>query len=260
MRHTGVFCGKTVNLRGVLFAMMALVVVLPGLCYADTTDVPDEGVHGMYERAKALFDKKKYKEAVEAFDRVEALYPFSQAAIDGSLMAAVANYELKNYKEAATIAEGYIGIHPDSPSIDYAYYVRMISKYMMIPDLGLDSTEALDVLGYAVEFTKMFPESKYLGDVQKKLSEVRQHISAKEFSIGKFYLKRGEYVAAIKRLSVVVEEYRDSRYFEESVYRLLEAYVAIGDHDTARSYLSRLEGSAWHARGVKYLEREQQAQ
>ena len=253
MRHTGVFFGETVNLRNVLFAIVAIMVVLPGLCYAETSDGHEDSVHRLYERAKAMFDKKKYKEAVEAFDKIESLYPFSQAAVNGSLMAAIANYELKNYKEAATIAEGYIGIHPSSESIDYAYYIRIISKYMMIPDLGLDASEALEVLNYAIEFTKMFPGSEYIADVQEKLEGVKQHIASKEFSIGKYYLKRGEYVAAIKRLSVVVEEYPDSRYYAESIYRLFESYMAIGDHIAAQRCLALAEGSVWHARGTRQL-------
>ncbi|MFV9838983.1 MAG: outer membrane protein assembly factor BamD [Aaplasma endosymbiont of Hyalomma asiaticum] len=247
------------NLRSVLFAIVAIMVVLPGLCYAEMSDDHEESIHRLYERGKALFDKKRYKEAVETFDKIESLYPFSQAAINGSLMAAVANYELKNYKEAATIAEGYIGIYPNSESIDYAYYIRIISKYMMIPDLGLDATEALEVFNYAVEFTKMFPESEYVADVQERLEGVRQHISAKEFSIGKYYLKRGEYVAAIKRLSVIVEAYPDSRYYGESVYRLFESYMAIGDHVAARRYLKLAEGSVWHAHGVMQIEAEEAA-
>lgn len=237
----GFFLVLLMSLRGVFFVLFAVLAVFSGSVHADEA-IDEGGVHGLYDRASVLFEKKKYKDAIAILNKIEALYPFSQVAIDGSLMSAEANYELGNYREAATLVEGYIGIYPNSPVIDYAYYIRIASKYMLVPDLGLDDSIAKEVLEYAAEFVKMFPESEYLAPVQEKLGHLRNHVAAKEFLTGRFYMKRGEYIAAIKRFSTLVREYPDSAYFQEGMYRLSEAYSAIGDKDTASVYSNMLAG------------------
>ena len=232
------FVRLLVRFRAFLFMVVVLVAATPSMGYTQESHLA--GVQALYDEALALFNKKKYKAAIEAFDRLESLYPFSQAAIDGSLMSAAANYEIKNYNEAAALAEGYVGVFPNSDVVDYAYYVSLISKYMLIPDLGLDVTEANAVLKLARDFESMFPDSKYLGEVREKLAAVRHHLAAREFSIGKFYLRRGRYIASIKRFSGLLDEYSDTVFATESVRRLAEAYKAIGDVETAALYTERL--------------------
>lgn len=225
--------------RAFLLVVVVFIAAAPGISYGQDSHLT--GVQALYDDAMVLFNKKKYKAAIEAFDRLESLYPFSQAAIDGGLMSAIANYELKNYNEAVTLAEGYIGVYPNSDVVDYAYYISLISKYMLIPDLGLDLTEAHAVLSLAREFESMFPSSKYLEDVREKLAAVRHHIAAREFSIGQFYLRRGKYIASIKRFTALLEEYADTKFGAESVRRLAEAYRAIGDMKTAAIYTAKLQ-------------------
>ncbi|MCU7612645.1 outer membrane protein assembly factor BamD [Anaplasma capra] len=242
---------RTGFLSAVLVALFAFFV--PSIAAAAASPV-EEGVHELYEDGLRLFYGKEYKKAVAIFDKIEALYPFSQMAIDGSLIAAVSHYELGNYVEAATLAESYIEAYPNSESVDYAYYVRILAKYMQIPDLGLDQSVALEVRELASGFLSMFPNSRYLAEISARLDAAKEHLAAREFLIGKFYLKRGVYVAAIKRFSSLVDEYADSVYLQESLYRLVEAYVALGDRESAAAYISRLdEGSIWRARAEHYL-------
>ncbi|MDB1135524.1 outer membrane protein assembly factor BamD [Candidatus Anaplasma sp. TIGMIC] len=233
--------------RSVLFILVVCAVMLPGMGYANEQG---EDVHVLYEKARGLFSNKKYKDTIAVLEKIEALYPFSQIAIDGSLMAAEANYELGNYREAAALADSYIGVYPNSDVVDYAYYIRLASKYMLIPDLGLDQTEANEVLEQTSEFVKMFPDSKYIESVVKRQQDVRKHLAAKELLIGRYYLKRGEYIAAIKRFAYLLAEYPDSVYATESRVRMAEAYEAIGEvHDSDQGHVGIVREYADNAMG-----------
>ncbi|MGN7661025.1 MAG: outer membrane protein assembly factor BamD [Anaplasma sp.] len=235
--------------------LRALFLALSLLLVSQVAVAAEEDVHALYDKGLKLFNKKDYRKAVEVFGRIEALYPFSQTAIDGSLIAAVAHYELGNYAESASLAESYVNVYPNSESIDYAYYVRIIAKYMQISDLGLDQTIAQEVKELAAEFVSMFPESRYAEEVSKRLDTVNRHMAAREFLIGRFYLRRGSYIAAIRRLGALIEDYPSSVYYQESLCGMVEAYAALGDGQIASVYLAKLEdGSLWHTRGRQHLD------
>ncbi|MEH0831283.1 outer membrane protein assembly factor BamD [Anaplasma bovis] len=212
----------------------------------------------LYNSAITKYYKKKYKEAIALFDKIEALYPFSSVAVESSLMSAVAHYELGDYDAAYNLADGYIAVYPNSKIVTYAYYLRMASKYMSILDLGLDHTSVLEAKELATEFVRMFPESRYVGAVSYMLQEIKMHMAAKEFLIAKFYMRRGVHTAAIGRFNLLVEQYPDSKYFAESLYRLVESYMALGDNAAANAALLKLaalgeSGKSWYEKGMRCI-------
>ncbi len=54
-------------------------------------------------------------------------------------------------------------------------------------------------------------------------------LAGKEMSIGRFYLNRRNYTAAINRFRIVLADYQTTRHTEEALYRLVEAYLGLGD-------------------------------
>jgi len=53
-------------------------------------------------------------------------------------------------------------------------------------------------------------------------------------SIGRYYLRRGQYVAAINRFRSVVERYQTTTHVPEALHRLTEAYLALGLFEEAQ--------------------------
>ncbi|MGN7618743.1 MAG: outer membrane protein assembly factor BamD [Ehrlichia sp.] len=208
----------------------------------------------IYESALKRSGAKEYKEALKDLEEIDNLYPFSPIAIKARLMMSFLNYELTDYSRAAMYADDYIQLYPDSKDIDFAYYLRIMANYMQINDVDRDQTVLHKVLELSDEFIRLFPKSIYLDEVVRKLDLVHQHIAAKEFSIGKFYLQRGEYVAAIKRFTVILNKYKDTKYYSESIYRIAEAYLALGDVAAYENYMFLLKecciGTGWYKEPV----------
>ena len=53
--------------------------------------------------------------------------------------------------------------------------------------------------------------------------------------IGRYYLKKGHYTAAINRFRVVVEQYQTTSHTPEALHRLVESYLALGLDDEAQT-------------------------
>lgn len=207
----------------------------------DIKFVEERTADEMYESALKKSGIKDYNSAVKDLEEIDNLYPFSPVAIKARLMMSFLNYELGDYSRAEIYADDYIQLYPDSKDIDFAYYLRIMANYMQISDIDRDQSSVNKVLELLDEFVRLFPNSIYLEEVMKRLDLVHQHIAAKEFSIGKFYLQRGEYVAAIKRFSTILNKYEDTKYYSESLYRIAEAYLALGDVTAYAKYMSLLK-------------------
>ena len=58
--------------------------------------------------------------------------------------------------------------------------------------------------------------------------------------IGKHYIKKEKWVAAINRFKTVVEEYGTTIYVEEALHRLVEIYYKLGLVEESKEYAGLL--------------------
>ena len=95
-----------------------------------------------------------------------------------------------------------------------------------------------------------FPDSEYARDARLKIDLTRDHLAGKEMSVGRFYLGRGQYIAAINRFRAVIEFYQTTSHVPEALHRLTEAYLALGVIDEAQASAAVLghnfPGSEWY--------------
>ena len=54
-------------------------------------------------------------------------------------------------------------------------------------------------------------------------------------NVGRYYLKKAQYVAAINRFKTVVSDYQTTQHVEEALHRLVEANAALGIMPEAQS-------------------------
>ncbi|QOD38372.1 outer membrane protein assembly factor BamD [Candidatus Wolbachia massiliensis] len=193
----------------------------------------------LYEEAVGLFDQKKYKQAIRAFRKIEDLYPFSYWAMKAKLLSGISHYNMGDYSGAASDMDNYIYVYSNGEDLSYVYYLRVLSYYMQINKVQLGQQTAYKALELATEYINLFPNSEYTEEMKEKVKLITEHILAKEYSIGRFYLKRGEYLAAIKRFQNIISN-KDSSYFPKSVSCLIAAYSALGLDLEAEQYKSLL--------------------
>ncbi|MEQ9125465.1 MAG: outer membrane protein assembly factor BamD, partial [Alphaproteobacteria bacterium] len=151
-----------------------------------------------------------------------------------------------------------IQLHPTSPDAPYAYYLKALAYYEQIVDVGRDQRTTEEALDALEDVVRRFPETQYARDASLKLDLTRDHLAGKEMEVGRFYLKRGEILAAINRFKQVIENHQTTSHVPEALLRLSEAYTALGLDNEARRMTAILgynyPGSPWYADAYELVE------
>lgn len=240
-----------------LFCALALAACSGSDAEPDA-NTPAEKVEVIYGRASEKFDNKDYKGAVEDFLEVERQYPYSEWAPRAQIMAGYANYRAQKYDDAVSTFERYVKLYPGSESAAYAYYMIALSYYEQITDVGRDQKVTEQALQALREVVRRSADTSYARDAKLKLDLAVDHLAGKEMAVGRYYLQRDEYLAAINRFRTVVESYQTTTHVPEALHRLVECYLRLGVTDEARRYAAVLgynfPASSWYRDSYALLE------
>ena len=166
--------------------------------------------------------------AVELFSEVERLYPYSAWAKRALIMQAFAHHRDQNYEESRNAAQRYLDFYPADEDAAYAQYLIALSYYDQIDEVGRDqglTFQALQALRTVIE---RYPETEYARAAILKFDLAFDHLASKEMNVGRYYLRRGNYAAAISRFRRVVEDFQTTTHTPEALMRLTESYLALG--------------------------------
>jgi outer membrane protein assembly factor BamD len=165
-------------------------------------------------------------------------------------MSAFCYYQGNKYTEAVAASEEYISLHPGSKDVAYAFYLKAISLYEQIVDVQRDQTKTETALVALQDVVQRFPDTEYARDATLKIDLTYDHLAGKEMAVGRYYLFGGNYIGAINRFRVVVEQYQKTSQIAEALERLTEAYYALGltkEAQTAAAVLGHnYPGSPWY--------------
>lgn len=204
----------------------------------------------LYNKAAADLDRGNYTEAARGFEDVEREYPYSQWATKAQLMAGYAYYKKLRYDDAILALDRFIELHPSDENIAYAWYLKALCYYEQITDVRRDQRMTQMALESLRQVVNRFPDSKYAKDASLKIDLTMDHLAGKEMEIGRYYLFRKKYQAAINRFQKVVTEYQTTTHVPEALHRITEAYLALGIVDEARKTAAVLgynyPNSSWY--------------
>jgi outer membrane protein assembly factor BamD len=190
--------------------------------------VPDVPADKLYNQGLSRLEDRDFDGATKRFEDLDKTYSYSEWSRKGLLMTAYANYEGQKYEEAITASRKYLQRHPASKDAAYAQYILAMSNYKQIPDVTRDQERSEKALVALQELVQKYPTSEYVADAKAKIQITRDQLAGKEMTIGRYYLEKRNYPAAINRFRDVVSKYQTTRHVEEALERLTEAYMALG--------------------------------
>jgi outer membrane protein assembly factor BamD len=196
---------------------------------------PDVPASKTYDQGLDKLANGSPGEAAKKFTDLGKQYPSSDWARKGLLMTVYANYQAADYTSAATGAERYLKDYPNSPEADYILYLQANCYYMQIPDISRDQEKTAKALETFQAVVQKYPKSEYADDAKYKIQVTEDQLAGKEMSIGRFYLNRRNYAAAINRFRNVLQYYQTTRHAPEALYRLVEAYLGLGITEEAQT-------------------------
>lgn len=216
-------------------------------------------VNTLYNAAKSRLDAGQYKLAAALFDEVERQHPYSPWARRAQQMSAFSYYLANDYNKAIESSRRFLSIHPGNKDAPYAYYLIALSYYEQISDVTRDQKVTEQALATLGEVARRYPNTRYAADATLKMDLVNDHLAGKEMEIGRFYQRRGQWLAATIRFQEVVEKYDTTTHTPEALMRLTESYLALGipiEAERSAAVLgANYPGSKWYERAYELVQK-----
>ena len=249
-----------------------LAATLLGLCFVlgacSSTPVDPSGTwspNKIYSEAKDEASSGAYDKAIPLFEKLEGRAAGTPLAQQAQLEKAYAQYKSGEQAQAIATLNRFIKLHPSSPALDYALYLRGLVNFndnlgifgnLIRQDLAeRDQKAAKESFESFKELVTRFPESRYAPDARQRMGYTINSLAQSEVHVARYYYSRGAYVAAINRAQTAIADYRDVPALEEATYIIYKSYEALGMNqlrdDTKRVIESTYPQSEYLTKGFK---------
>ncbi|APW43073.1 outer membrane protein assembly factor BamD [Rhodoferax saidenbachensis] len=224
----------------VVYALLpaAVVLLLAGCSSAPIDKTAGMSPNAIYADAKDEMNTGKWDTAIPLLEKLEARAAGTPLAQQAQLDKAYAHYKAAEPAQAIATLERFMKLHPASPALDYALYLKGIITFN--DDLGIfsavtrqdlaerDQKAAKESFESFKELTTRFPDSKYAVDAQQRMNYIVASLAQYEVHVARYYYRRGAYLAAINRAQTAVSDYRDVPATEEALFIIYRSYDAMG--------------------------------
>ena len=202
----------------------------------------EEGLREL-KNGDVIFAAKKFNEA-------EILFPQSDVAPQAALMAAYSYYSQNYYSDAIAELERFLKVYPNYKDIAYAEYLLGLCFYEQIVDEKKDLESIIRSKKVFLRIINNYPDTDFAIDAEFKLDLINDILAAKEMYVGRYYVDRKKWIAAINRFKFVIDNYDTTIYVEEALHRIVEIYYIIGLQNEAMKYANLLgynyQSSKWY--------------
>ena len=253
-------------LRAKLSGVAAVALVLLSACSSTREDrTATWSPNRIYAEARDELNAGSYDKAVPLFEKLEGRAAGTPLAQQAQLEKAYAHYKAGEQAQAIATLDRFIKLHPASPAIDYALYLKGLVNFN--DNLGMfswltrqdlserDQKAAKESFESFRELAGRFPDSRYAPDARARMTYIVNSLAQYEVHVARYYYSRGAYVAAINRAQAALADYRDVPALEEALFILVESYDALGmpklRDDSRRVLEKNYPGSEYLTKGYK---------
>jgi outer membrane protein assembly factor BamD len=182
----------------------------------------------MFADADAMMAKGNFEDAAKKFEDVDREHPYSPEARRAIVMSAYAYYKGGKLPEAIASAERYTTMHPGTKEAPLAHHIIASSYYEQMKGPNRDQDATRKALAELKTLKTRYPDSTYAQQADNRIRVAEDTLAAQEMEVGRYYMDRDNYVAAINRFKTVVSDYQTTAHVEEALYRLTAAYLSLG--------------------------------
>ncbi len=258
-----------VKLSVVCVSLLATVALLTAGCSSTPVDkTAAQSPNKIYADAKDNMAAGQWEAAVTLLDKLEARAAGTPLAQQAQLDKAYSQYKSQEPAQALATLERFTKLHPASPAIDYAIYLRGVINFN--DDLGLfakfarqdnserDQKAAKESFEAFKELVDRFPQSRYASDARQRMSYIVSTLAQYEVHVARYYYKRGAYMAALNRAQTAVSDYRQVPAVEEALFIMYRSYDALGltqlRDDTKRVLVATYPNTEFLTKGFRTID------
>jgi outer membrane protein assembly factor BamD len=244
--------------------LIAAMVVLLVACATKVDETANWDNNKLFDEAKDNMDNGLYEKAIGYFEKLEGRAAGTILAQQAQLDKAWCQYRNKENAQAVATLDRFIKLHPASPALDYAYYLKGIVNFN--EDLGLitkyfdqdlaerDPKQARESFEAFRDLVVRFPDSQYTPDARSRMIYIKNSLARSDVYVARYYYQKRAYVAAINRAQNTVQEYRDVPAVEEALFIMMQSYDKLGLtqlRDDTRRVLERTYPESPYITGAK---------
>lgn len=235
-----------------IFKLFIVIVILSS-CASNKNKAPDN-----YTIAMKNLKAGNYFTAAEMFEKIEDENPFTEQSSNGLIMSAYSYYKAKQYEDSIRVIDYFAQSNPINDNLEYMYYLKSLDYYDRIQSMNKarDITENANLA--FEDLLYKYPNTKYKYDVEQRLKKVETFLSGNELNIANYYLKRQNYIGAINHFINIINDYPNSNFVPEALYRLIQINKLLGLKSEAEQYqkilFEKFKDSKWVQSENKNLE------
>lgn len=254
------------RLSAVSLCLAGAALVLTGCAGGKAAD-PTAGwsPNKLYTEASEERDAGNFERAIELYEKLEGQAAGTPLAQQAQLDKAHTHYKAGEPAQALAAIDRFMRLHPSSPAIDYALYLKGLASFN--DNLGLfgslsrqdlserDQKAAKESFEAFRDLVTRFPDSRYTPDARARMTYIVNSLAQYEVHVARYYQSRGAHLAAIGRAQTALVDYTDAPALEEALYILVTSYDALGMtdlRDDARRVMStNYPNSEYLSKGFK---------
>lgn len=195
-------------------------------------------VEKLYAEAKDEMANGGFDKAIGLYEKLETRSLGTPLAQQAQVERAFAQYKAGEQAQALVTLDRFMRLHPASPLIDYALFLRGLVNFN--DNLGFlsgftgqnlnerDQKASKESYASFSELTTRFPDSKYTKDAQARMGYILNTLAAYELHVARYYANRGAHLAAANRAQTAITEYPNAPAIEDALEILIRAYDALG--------------------------------
>ncbi len=192
----------------------------------------------IYAEAKEELNAGAYDKAIPLLEKLDGRAAGTPLAQQAQLDKAYAHYKASEPILAVATLDRFMKLHPASPVLDYALYLKGIVNFN--DDLGLfsgitrqdlserDQKSAKDSYEALKELVSRFPDSRYASDAAQRMHYIVNLLAQSEVHVARYYYQRGAYLAAVNRAQTVIVDYQGAPALAEALKIMVSSYNALG--------------------------------
>lgn len=192
----------------------------------------------LYQEAHRQLESYNYKSAIKIYEALVARYPFTEQARQASLDLIYAYYRNGETDSATDAANTFIREHPTHPRVDYAWYIKGLVNLPRSPNLmerlfhadlskRPPNTERKAFNDFRT-VVREFPKSPYAYDAYRRMIYLRDRLAKYDIHVANYYMRRGAYVAAIRRANECIDKYDGAPSVKQALEIMIVGYRKLG--------------------------------
>ena len=194
-----------------------------------------------FDDGLAFFEEEKFVKASQQFNIIVERASHTDLGDDALFFLAESYFLNEDYDLALIEFEKLVSRMGFSPYIEKSRWRICETLMLLSPNFYHDQDSSIKAITQIQEFLDDFPNSEYSKDADKLINELRTRLAEKNMETGKLYIKLKAYDSAMTSYEIVVNEYYDTKFFNDANMEIIRCLVLLKKSDEAKQFLADLE-------------------